>query len=291
MAHPLISLFIKVTIFTLMLSLGVNQSFEHLRSLFHRPGSLLRSLLSVVVIFPILVMLLVRLFDLHSDLVIGLAVLAAAPGAPLTYKRSAMAGGNPIYSVSLQLTIALCAIVATPLILWIFYAFFQIDEKASILEVARQIAIVQVLPISIGLLLQKLPGGFAAAISKPLTILANVLFFLLIGVLLLPSLKLVDKVGIFPIAVIALLVLVSLGIGYLLGSPALFRQRSSLAVNERSVLAIATIARNLGLALMIVDISGAQKTVLPTLLAYTLVSAVIAIPFSLWSKRQSVPAA
>jgi BASS family bile acid:Na+ symporter len=106
MEHPIISILIKVTIFTLMLSLGVNQSFEQLRSLWSRPGSLLRSLLSVVFMFPLLVFILLRVFALSPEVTTGLAVLAAVPGAPMTYKRTAMAGGQPIYSASLQLTLA-----------------------------------------------------------------------------------------------------------------------------------------------------------------------------------------
>lgn len=291
MEHPLLSAFIKITLFTLMLSLGVNQSFAHLRSLWYRPGSLLRSLLAVVVIFPLLVIMLLLLFDVPHEVTTGLAVLAAAPGAPLTHKRSALAGGQPIYSASLQLTVASLAIFTMPIILSIFYAFFQLDiEKVSVFEVARQVALVQFLPIGIGLLLQKIGLNFAAVIGKPLGILANILLLLLVGVLLFPSLRLILQVGATPIIMIVILVAASLTIGYLLGSPSLFRQGTALAVDERSALAVATIARNLGLAVLIVTIGNVQKTVLPTILAYTIVGALVAVPFSLWSKHQSAQA-
>ena len=287
MAHPILSIFVKITIFTLMLSLGISQSFAELRSLWNRPGSLLRSLLAVLVMFPLVVFILLRLFDVSQEVATGLAVLAAVPGAPLTYKRAAMAGGQPIYSASLQLTLALLAILITPITLSIFYALFELDvEKVSVFEVAKQIALVQFLPISIGLLLQKIRPTFVTTISKPLGILANVFFLLMVGILLFPIIKLVLQVGVLPLVVILILVTVSLTIGYLLGSPSLFRQGSTLAKDERAALAIATIARNLGLAVLVVQISGVQKAILPTLLAYTILGALVAVPFSLWSKRQ-----
>lgn len=291
MENPILGILIKLTIFTLMLSLGVSQSFEELGWLWKRPRALLRSLLSVVVMFPLLVIILLRVFDLNSEVTTGLAILAAAPGAPMTYKRSTMAGGQPIYTASLQLTLASLAILITPIILGIFYALFELNiEQVSVFEVGKQIAVVQFLPIGIGILLQKIGTNFVAVIRKPLGILANFFLALLVAILLIPVLKMVLQVGLLPIVAIIILVAVSLTIGYLLGDLSLFRQESALAKDERSALSIATIARNLGLAMLIVNLSGEEKAVLPTLLAYTIVGALVAVPFSLWSKRQIAPA-
>ena len=93
MDHPILLYFVSLTIFTLMFALGVNHSFEELTSLWRRPGLLLRSLVAVVFLVPMVVVLLLWVFDLPPAPATGLAVLAAAPGAPLTYKRSQMAGG------------------------------------------------------------------------------------------------------------------------------------------------------------------------------------------------------
>ncbi|MFC1835590.1 hypothetical protein ACFL2Q_12780 [Thermodesulfobacteriota bacterium] len=106
----------------LMLAIGVNHSFGRLTSLWRRPELLLRSLFGVIVLVPIFVGLLLWIFELRPAVATGLAVLAASPGAPLTTKRSRMAGGDPTYSASLQLTPALPAVLVTPLILAMFIA-------------------------------------------------------------------------------------------------------------------------------------------------------------------------
>ncbi len=111
MDNPLILNLVTITIFTLMLTIGVNLSFEKLLSLCRRPFLLLRALLAVVVLVPLVVIVLLRLFDLPSGVATGLALLAAAPGAPLTTKRSQMAGGKFPHSASLQLTLALLAVI------------------------------------------------------------------------------------------------------------------------------------------------------------------------------------
>jgi BASS family bile acid:Na+ symporter len=92
--NPLFLDFVKLTIFTLMLGIGVNLSLGDLFGLERRPADLLRSLLAVVVLVPLVVALLLLVVDLPREVATGLAVLAAAPGAPLTSQRARMAAGS-----------------------------------------------------------------------------------------------------------------------------------------------------------------------------------------------------
>ena len=278
MDHPILLLFVKTTIFTLMLAIGVNLSFQEMISLWRRPGLLLRSLLAVIVLVPLVVLLLIRWLDLPPSVATGLAALAAAPGAPLTHKRSRMAGGSPTYSASLQLTLALLAVLITPLTLAIFHSLFEIQtEGVRVFEVARQVAIVQFLPVSLGLLVQRIGPKLAAVIGHPLNVVANILFLTLVILALIPGFRMIVHLGGLPLLAIVIMVLVSLTIGHILGGP---------IEDERSALAVASIARNIGLALLITTLSGVEKEIIPTLLSYMLLGAIVAIPYSLWSKRR-----
>lgn len=278
MDHPTLLLLVKTTIFTLMLAIGVNLSYQQLISLWRRPGLLLRSLLAVIVLVPLVVLLLLMWLDLPPAVATGLAVLAAAPGAPLTHKRSQMAGGSLPYSASLQLTLALLAVLITPLTLAIFHALFEIQtESVKLFEVARQVALVQLLPVSLGLLVQRFGPKFAAMIGHPLNVIANILFLALVILALIPGFRMIAHLGGLPILTIVMTVVVSLIIGHILGGP---------THDERSALAVASIARNIGLALFITALSGVEKEIIPTLLSYMILGAIVAIPYSLWSKRR-----
>src|SRR5271166_2721354 len=94
MDNPILLNFVTVTVFSRMLAIGVNQSFRQLTFLWRRPELLLRSLLAVIVLVPVVVGLLLWLFDLPPAVATGLAMLAAAPGAPLTTKRAGRRGSN-----------------------------------------------------------------------------------------------------------------------------------------------------------------------------------------------------
>ncbi len=275
--------FVTLTIFSLMFAIGINRSFRQLTSLWRRPGLLLRSLLAAVVLVPAVVALLLWTFNLPMAVASGLAVLAAAPGAPLTTKRVEMAGGDPEYSASLQLTLALLAFVLTPLTLAIFYVLFELSlEKVTAFQVASQVARVTFLPVVVGLLIQRLAPGFSARIGKPVAVFASGLLILLFaGVILLlalaPDLRAMLNLGGPSVAAIIVMVGSSLAIGHLLGGP---------DREKRSALAIASIARNVGLALFIAGLSDYGQQFIPTLLAYMILGALLAVPYSLLSKRR-----
>ena len=278
MNHPFLTLFVKITIFSLMLATGINLSFEKMLSLWRKPALLFRAFLAVVLLVPAVVIVLLKLFNLSSDVMIGLALLAASVGAPLTTKRSQMAGARFRYSASLQLTLALLTVVITPLILTIFAILFHgIPDKIKILEVAQQVTVVQFLPVTIGLLLQKFGTKYAEIIADPLTMISNSLFLVLIVAASIIGLPLLLKVWGLPLVVIAILVIVSLAIGHFLGGP---------DDDKRSVLAIACIARNVGLALFIAVLNDMQEKVFPTLVAYLMIGSCLGIFYSIWNKRQ-----
>ncbi|MGB7920982.1 MAG: hypothetical protein WCF40_13075 [Desulfobacterales bacterium] len=92
MDNAILLKFVSVTIFSLMFAIGVNHSFEHLTTLWRRPQLLLRSLLAVIGLVPLVVVVLLWLFDLPPAVATGLAVLAAAPGAPLSLAGSPRSG-------------------------------------------------------------------------------------------------------------------------------------------------------------------------------------------------------
>jgi bile acid:Na+ symporter, BASS family len=283
MDNVIILSFVALTIFSLMFAIGLNYSFEQLTFLWNRPALLFRSLLAVIVLVPLVVGLLLWLFELPPAVANGLAVLAAAPGPPLMSRRIEMAGGDSDYAASLQLMLALLAVLATPLILSIFGLFFElVTERVTPFEVARQVGQVTFLPVIIGLLIQRLLPGIAGRIGKPVRVIANVLLILLVLVLiallaLAPDLRAMLRLGWLPAAAISIMVGASLAFGHLLSGP----PRA-----QRSVLAIAGVARNMGLALYIANLSDYGQQFVPTLLTYMILGALLAVPYSVWSKRQ-----
>jgi BASS family bile acid:Na+ symporter len=136
--------------------------------------------------------------------------------------------------------------------------------------------------VILGLILQHFAPKLVAVIGKPLNVLANVLFLLLviaiIGVLAIaPELRAGLLLGWPAIAAILIIAVAAVTIGHLLGGP---------RPDRRAGLAVASLARNVGLALFIAGVSGNGEGVIPAVLAYMLLGTAVAIPYSLWIKRQ-----
>ncbi len=280
--------FVSVTVFSLMFAIGINNSFEQLTSVWRQPAILLRSLLAVVVIVPTIVFVVIQLFNVTPAVATGLAILAAAPGAPMMTKRTEGAGGEPTYAASLQLTLALLAVVLTPLILALFYALSDlVTEQVSPMDVARQIIWVTFLPVTVGMLIRGFAPKFAERIKGPSGTIANIMFLgfvLLVIALLVLSVDLREMLhtGLRPVSAIVVVIVAALATGHFLGGP----EQAS-----RSVLAIACIARNAGLALFIAGLSDYGQKFIPTMVTYLIVGSVLAVPYSIWSKqRQKGPA-
>ncbi len=279
----IIGIFVTATIFTLMLTIGVNDSVEQLISLWRRSSVLIHALFAAIVLVPLLVALLLCLFDLPPAVATGLALLAAAPGAPLTTKRAQIAKADTTYVSSLQLTLALLAVVVTPIWLAIFYSVFELTiEAVSPISVASQIARVTVLPVVIGLLLQRFAPKFTDLVRKPLNMLANIMFVLLVLTVIVilavtPELQAMLLLDWTTIGVIVIMAVSALAIGHFLGgrNPA-----------QHGGLATACVARNFGLALYVAGLSEAGAASVPTLAVYLVLGALIAIPYALWIRRQ-----
>jgi uncharacterized membrane protein YidH (DUF202 family) len=270
-----------LTIFILMLTLGVQTAPSSLTALWQQPGLLGRSLLATLVLFPIGAAVIGYLVLSGGQSVgrvaVGLAVLAAAPGAPLLSRRAAMAGSNPDIAISLQVTLALLAIVTTPLTLLVLTRLFApIEASADYLEIAKQVFLAQFLPLGLGLAIRRLSGDQAADIGQLLSIVAGTLFVVLLVFAFGISIVVVPTIAWRGLVAIPLIVAFGSACGHSLGGP-------EQAV--RSAIATGTIARNAGMALFLLAANGAGNAI-PTVIAYVVIGALTSLPYNIWAKRQ-----
>nr|WP_275332100.1 DUF202 domain-containing protein [Nodosilinea sp. TSF1-S3]MDF0366064.1 DUF202 domain-containing protein [Nodosilinea sp. TSF1-S3] len=271
-----------LTIFILMLTLGVQTAPSSLTILWQQPGLLGRSLLATLVLFPIGAAVIGYLVlsgggQGMGRVALGLGVLAAAPGAPLLSRRAAMAGSNPDIAISLQVTLALLAIVTTPLTLLVLtHLFAPIDASTNYLAIAKQVFLAQFLPLGLGLAIRRFSGEQAANIGQLLSTIASTLFAVLLVFALGISIVVLPTIAWRGLVAIPLIVAFGLACGHSLGGP---------EIGVRSAIATGTIARNAGMALFLLAANGAGNAI-PTVIAYVVIGALTALPYNVWAKRQ-----
>ncbi len=278
------SLLVPATLFMIMFALGVGlplDGFSHWKQ--HR-GLMLRALVGTCVLVPLAAWLLLLwppTLALSQPARFAIALMAVCPSAPLLLRKAGNKGGDRSLAALLQVAAALVAIFTIPLLGILFTRSFGVSGWAiQPGHVASQVAVAQLLPLLLGLLLRRFAPLRATRLQAPLDRIANLLLLLLVVVVLVKTAPLlVTYVGsnLVALPVMAALVLISLALGYGL---------AERHPRQRVTLALVTSMRNPGLALLLAGtFAEGVPAVKLGILVYLLTTVVLSAPFLSWQKR------
>jgi BASS family bile acid:Na+ symporter len=277
-AAELIALAIQVSIGLIVASVALNARLSDLVSLWHRPGLLVRSLLSMFVVMPALAVGMALLFDLRPVLEAALIALALAPVPPLLpRKETEKAGGAPSYTVGLLAATALVSIAYVPAALAVVGHIFHRPVHVDVANVAKIVATSIFVPFLAGLAVRRVAPS-AARLARPLALVATVLLVLAALPILVKEWAAIRAlVGSFSVVAAAGFAIVGLAVGHALGGP---------DPDDRTVLALSTASRHPALALAIAH-SGVtdQQALLAAVLLVVIVSSVVSVPYVKWRAR------
>lgn len=275
---------IKVSLISLMIALGLQLRPHRLVAQQRRPWLVLRVVLGSCVLVPLVGLLLLKLplsQQLSPGARLGIALMALCPSAPLTLRKAGAKGGDANLAAVLQVTAGLMAVVSIPLLSDVFQDVFQVrgwDLRPGL--VALQVGLVQVLPLSAGLLLGRWKPELGARWAAPVQRIAMGITLTVVGIILvqvLPQLSTFVWTNPLAIPAMAAMTAAALAIGYGLGGA---------DRNERLTTALVTSMRNPGLALLFAvshgrDIPGLKLAIV----TYLLVTILASIPFLRWANR------
>jgi BASS family bile acid:Na+ symporter len=275
-----VSSYATLTLFLLMLSIGLREGFENLTVLWRRPGLLLRCVLASFVLVPIATMAIDVVLPMGDAARAGVAVMALCPGAPMLYRKLAGMKANTAVAGSYQVTMSLLAIVFVPLWIIIINILYLKANPSSIGTVGKQIAFVQIVPIVIGIMIRGWLPQLADDWLEPVVKISS---YMLLGALLIVmvvALPAILRVDLITLIGVLLFVTTTILIGHYLGG---------IEPENRIALALANSSRNAGLALTLVAINfDNQGPVLGAIGAIALLSAIAgAIYVNLYRKQMA----
>lgn len=281
-------LLIPATLFTLMVALGLGLQGEAVARLRRRPALIVRVLLGTCVLVPLAALLLLRsplVTGLPLPVKLAIALMAISPSAPFTLRKADRQGGDRELAAVLQLLAAAAAVITIPLLADLYRAVFQLSGwDVQPLPVARQVLMIQGVPLMLGVLVRRRLPALAERLVGPLERVANLLLLLLTVLILVRSWPLLQAflaANLVGLACMALMVLLALAIGWLLSGPGL---------RERTTVAVVTSTRNPGLALLLASTHAPGVVGLKlAILVYVLLTLLLSLPF-LRLHRWLVPA-
>ncbi len=277
-AKQLIILALQVAVLGTVFGFGLNATRDDLLYLVRRPGLLLRSLLSILVVVPFLTVVLVKLFDLRSTVEIVLVALAVSPVPPLLPQRETKAGGRRSYGLGLMVVVGIVAIAAIPLMVGLLARIFERPLAMGPGDIARIVLLAVVLPLVAGMTVRALLPRIAERLNKPVRLVAN-------GLLLVAALALAAgswqaiwaAIGDGTVFAIVAFLVAALLVGHLLGGP---------EPEHSTVLALASACRHPAIALAIASANYPHEHFGGTILLYLLLNLIIALPYMIWQRRK-----
>lgn len=271
----LIGFAVNVSMFLLVLSVGLESTEREATHLFRHPPLLVRSLLALNGVMLVVALLLIALFRPAPAIELALVAVAVSPVPLVLPMKRDDKGGLPAHMIGLITAAGLAAIVIVPLGMSLLGSIVSLTSAARATDIAGIVLLTVVLPLAIGIALRRRAPAFAAQMARPLAFFATPLLF----VALLPTLLVAwpavwTMVGNGLLLAVVLFTLIGLVAGHLLGGP---------EPDDRTALAIAASSRHPGIAVALVGLSFPDfHAALAFVLCMMLVGTAAAIPYARW---------
>ena len=170
-----------------------------------------------LVVMPALVLGLGELLALPAGFAMGLLVCAAAPGGPTGPLFTRLARADLGFATSLQVLSCVAALVSAPLTLELLG---REGERSLLWPMVRTLAVFQLLPLSLGMILRHRRAAWADRLGEPLGRLANgLLLLVVVGLLVTRGDELLEQGPGMHAALVALALLpVGVGLAWPVGT-------------------------------------------------------------------------
>ncbi len=262
----IIKIIVPLSVIANMFGLGLEVLWSEVVSFKNRRLLILRSIAMVVLLVPLAALGIILLLKPVPAVAVGLAILQASPAAPIQLVRVASKGGSVPYMVTLHLCLALLALLTVPATLYLFSLALGFQIEAGVPAVAKVVGMTILVPVGVGILLRSFSPRIADAIGPAVTRVARIVLLICILFVVAMTYRDLARMELWSYFSMAMVVVVSLGIGHLLGPR---------DPKERTTLAMECAARGFGLALTIAMLHFNLHQIMPVLAPYAVVFTLI----------------
>lgn len=248
-------------VIAIMLAIGLRARFAEVAAsarLYRLVGLAVLANFGVV---PLVTVGLLYAFDASPLVAAGFLVLAVCPGAPVGPPFTSMARGDDRLATGLMVILAGLSAVLAPALLGPLLAILAPDTELNVdyLTIARVLLITQLIPLGIGLAIHQWAPRLTGWLVRPVGLLANLLLLGAAALILATQYPMLGAIRFRGWIGMGILLLASLGIGWLCGGP---------GRPTRRALAVTTGLRNAAVALVIVNSNFPDTPAVTAVIAY-----------------------
>ncbi|MEM6437876.1 MAG: bile acid:sodium symporter family protein [Cyanobacteria bacterium P01_D01_bin.115] len=282
----LTAVFLPLALFIIMLGMGLGLTLTDFQRIFVEPKGVALGLVAQLILLPLVGLGLASVLPLTPELAVGVMILAACPGGPTSNLVTYLARGNVALSITLTALSSLVTVFTIPLVVnWAMVQFMGAgtDLQLPFLTTVLQIAVITLIPVSLGMVLHHYAPRFAATVEKWVKWLALVFLGLIIAALLIKEranvLAFFLQVG----WVTLLLVVLTMALGYGLAQLARLDDRSATAITVEVGIQNGTLAIAIASAPTFLN----NATMAIPAAIYSLLMFAVGGMFAWWAQRRS----
>ena len=164
----------------IMLGLGTGLTIGDFGRVIKNPKNFTVGFISQVILLPIIALILITIITLPLEIVLGVMIIASAPGGVTSNILTKFADGDVALSVTLTAFVSLLSIFTVPFIVFNSANFLGIEiiKEISMTNIAIKMFFVVTVPVILGMIIRSLMTNFI--ISKTLIIekLSIILFLI-----------------------------------------------------------------------------------------------------------------
>lgn len=200
----------------IMFSLGFGLTFADFARILTMPRAVVAGVVLQVLAIPAVAYLMLMVFDLPPALAFGVMILSFCPGGVTSNILTKLGGGSVALSITLTAVVSLLSVLTVPaLVGWAGVAFLgAAAPEIDVLSIGLTMFAITAVPVLIGLFARRLSGGKADKAEKVISLLAMVLFLLIVVAAIATNWALiVENIGTLgPVLVAINVVLLVLGV-------------------------------------------------------------------------------
>lgn len=194
----------------IMLGMGMTMSLQDFQGILRYPKAVLIGVVAQFVVMPGLAFLLCQLFQLPSEIAIGVILVGCCPGGTASNVITYMARGNIALSVACTSVSTLLAPLLTPAIFYLLASqWIQIDAMSMFVSILQVI----LFPIVIGLLLRRFFARQVNRYIEVMPLISVVAIVAIVAAIIGASKAAILQSG----ALILAVVMLHNGLGFLIG--------------------------------------------------------------------------
>lgn len=282
----LTTVFLPLALFMIMLGMGLGLTINDFKRIVVAPKAVILGLVSQLIMLPIVGFVLASIFPLTPELAVGVMIIAACPGGATSNLMTYIARGNVALSISLTAISSVITIFTIPLVVNFSMQTFMGEAAAlnlPFLKTVIQIAVITLIPVSVGMMLNHYAPRFAARVEKSVKWLS--LFFLGLIIAFILFTERANVLGFFiQVGWVTLaLNVITMALGFVIAALAKLNRSNTTALTIEVGVQNGTLA--IAVASAPIFLNNPSMAIPPAI--YSLIMDVTGFAFALWCQGQT----